>query len=95
MKFTEDTTENRIKWMARFFKVGIEKYITWRVRTAEESHGAYDILDKEAQTLEEAVRLQWVARKMDKKIAGVLVYRDINYRDETDAQLGISEGHGK
>jgi hypothetical protein len=85
------TTEHRIKWLARFFVVRIEKYITWNVRTTEEDGGAYHTLDKAADTLEEAVRLQWVEREMDKKIASVLAYRDLNYKDESDAELGIQQ----
>ena len=83
------TTEHKIKWLARFFVVRIEKYIVWKVQTTEEDGGAYHRLDRAGDTLEEAIRLQWLDRNMDERVAGVLVYRDLNYKSESNEQLGI------
>lgn len=83
------TLENKIKWLARFFDLHIHKYIEWEVSTREEDGGAYDLRKSKRIFLEQAIEDMWVQRKMDERVKGVLVYRQNNYPNESDAELGI------
>jgi hypothetical protein len=92
---TAFTLEHKIKWLARFFDLSIKKYIEWEVTTREEDGGAYDRQSHKRKNLELAIDAMWSSRKMDQKIEGVLKYRDLNYKDESDEELGISKRSGQ
>lgn len=81
--------ETRIKWLGRFFDLHINKYIDWNVSTREEDGGSYDHVKSKAKTLPEAILIMWAKRDMDNKLKAVLVHRDLNYRYESDEELGI------
>lgn len=85
------TLEHKLKWLARFFSTTIEKSLLWKLTTMEEDGGAWDRVKFEGETLEDAAEKMWKHRGMEKRIKGVLAYRELNYPNETDEQLGLTE----
>lgn len=82
--------EQRIKWFCRAsLTVGIEKYIDWQVSITEEDGGAYKTNRHKGKTLNEAMEKAWRGANMDNRVKGMMVYRDVNFKDESDEDLGI------